>query len=389
MLHLCSPGMEKELTMNTFSRLSRYLKWGSNRGIALVYVALLLIALLAFVGLAVDMGYMYITKTELQNAADSAALAGASTLKYLGPGGADPNDLKQSAGRAQAIAFAALNKATKVSVAIENNDSNVLGADNDITVGHWNDAFKTYSANKTPVNAMQVRARRTEESPGLAVNLFIGRVFGRDKMGVSADAIAALPLRANSFISFCSDTCTGMSSDPQNPTIVNRIYDRNPTTPGVNSFAWTSLLVSISSANAISPMVCNESPNEPVCGKDIWTTQGQVTDLFKDMESVFNDPNHDRENKTFDVSGTKVIEWRIIVPVTQTCNPGNQPKPMRVTHYAFIWVQSVCDTGGGQACRPYRSNPCSNPGRIVVSKIACVACADITKQSGMKTILVK
>jgi len=223
------------------------------------------------------------------------------------------------------------------------------------------------------------------------VSLFIGRVFGQDTMGASADAIAALPLRANAFISLCTESCTGNSTNPSAPTVLDppRVYNTRPPsqTPGSEAFAWTSLLNPVSSASGISPLICTESPNEEVCGKPIYTTQGQVSSLLKDLEAVFNDPNHDRENKEF--SGNKVSAWWVIVPVVLDCNPGNQPEPHTVLQYALIRIISACDTGGGNACRPYRSQPCTNAGNIVIDRIACIDCANISNFPGQKTLLVK
>lgn len=49
-------------------------------GSTLVLVALLMVVLLGFAALVVDVGNLYLTKTQLQNAADAAALAGAQEL---------------------------------------------------------------------------------------------------------------------------------------------------------------------------------------------------------------------------------------------------------------------------------------------------------------------
>lgn len=362
----------------------------NNNGVAIIYVALALIALLAFVGLAIDLGYMYVTKTQLQNAADSAALAGAEKVKYIGPGGGNPNDLVQSTARTEAINFANRNQATKQNVAIANDNTNVLSSSNDITVGHWNGT--TYTPNATPVNAIQVRPRRTDDAPGGPVSLFFNKIFGWDTMGAAADAVAGLPIRANNFIALCTDTCSGVSTDPANPTVLNpaRVYERNPNAPGVTSFAWTSLLNQISSATSISPLICSESPNEDVCNKLIWTTQGQVQSLMKDLESVFNDPTFDRSNKVFSLTNpSKVVAWWTIVPVTQQCNPGNQPTPFLVVKYALVRIVSACDTGGGQPCRPYSTQGCTNAGDIVIDRIACIDCANLSNLSGLKTVLIK
>jgi hypothetical protein len=61
-------------TKVTFSR-------GENAQ-ALVIVALVFFALLAFVGLLTDIGSIYVTYSRLKNAVDSAAVAAANNIKY-------------------------------------------------------------------------------------------------------------------------------------------------------------------------------------------------------------------------------------------------------------------------------------------------------------------
>ena len=53
----------------------------SERGNVLVYTVLSAFFLFMAVGLGVDLSHLYLAKTELQNAADASALAGASALK--------------------------------------------------------------------------------------------------------------------------------------------------------------------------------------------------------------------------------------------------------------------------------------------------------------------
>ena len=132
--------------MKTLSQLIKKVPMSNKRGVAIIYVVLLLVALLAFVGLAIDIGYMYVAKSQLQNAADSAALAGASQAKSVGNGTANPNDLVQSGARTEAISFAAKNSAAQSSVTLSSDNSNTLSDSNDITVGHWNSAFRSYSS---------------------------------------------------------------------------------------------------------------------------------------------------------------------------------------------------------------------------------------------------
>jgi len=52
----------------------------NNKGVTAVVVALLMIVFLGIAALAVDIGYLKVSRSELQRAADAAALAGARML---------------------------------------------------------------------------------------------------------------------------------------------------------------------------------------------------------------------------------------------------------------------------------------------------------------------
>jgi len=56
-----------------------------NRGVVVIFVLLTLIPLLGLIGLLVDVGRYFILSRQLQNAADSAALAGATMLRNCNP----------------------------------------------------------------------------------------------------------------------------------------------------------------------------------------------------------------------------------------------------------------------------------------------------------------
>ena len=67
--------MQKRKSVNTRNRRG-------ERGSVLAASALGMLSFLLAVGLGLDISHMYLAKTELQNAADAAALAGASGLNY-------------------------------------------------------------------------------------------------------------------------------------------------------------------------------------------------------------------------------------------------------------------------------------------------------------------
>ena len=65
--------MNKERAVNLSQRKN-------ERGNVLAYTVISVLFLFLAVGLGADLSHLYLVKNELQNAADSAALAGASAL---------------------------------------------------------------------------------------------------------------------------------------------------------------------------------------------------------------------------------------------------------------------------------------------------------------------
>jgi hypothetical protein len=64
---------------------------GDQRGAVLVHTAIAMLALIAFCALAIDYGALLVSRSQAQNAADAAALAGASSLAWD-----DPDDVPRA-----------------------------------------------------------------------------------------------------------------------------------------------------------------------------------------------------------------------------------------------------------------------------------------------------
>ena len=82
--------------------ISTTLKRNNERGSVLAYTVLSALFLFLAVGLSVDLGHLYLAKTELQNSADAAALAGASalTLPISDPATLQPYRIPEAVNRA-------------------------------------------------------------------------------------------------------------------------------------------------------------------------------------------------------------------------------------------------------------------------------------------------
>lgn len=106
---------------------------GNEKGMVIVYVALLMTVLLGFLGLAVDSAHLFKVGDELQTAADAAALKGAYFL-YSRP--TDPTQrpvLQFSTASAKAGEIITVNGSDTPA----NNSGNQLLRDATVTAGYW------------------------------------------------------------------------------------------------------------------------------------------------------------------------------------------------------------------------------------------------------------
>jgi hypothetical protein len=161
-----------------------------ERGLVIVIFAVCLFLLIGFAALAIDIGYLHTTRSELQNVADAAALAGA---RYLGD---EYSKLTTSEMATHPFTkeevYAVIN-----AVAIQNkaaNNSISIDID-DVEIGLWDVEQSTddiwYPTLMGP-DAVRVIARRDGTANG-PITTFLARIFGIDTMNVTSEkAVAAL-----------------------------------------------------------------------------------------------------------------------------------------------------------------------------------------------------
>ncbi|MGE5612112.1 MAG: TadG family pilus assembly protein [Bacillota bacterium] len=151
----------------------------ARHGFVIIYVALILVVLIAFVALGIDIGRLHLAKTELQAAVDAAARAGAAKIppQYGG-------DTNQNAARAVAIALANANSCQGTPVTPSsilfytwnpNRGVEQLEGPNGLQPLTYPDLLEA--------NAIQVTATRT-------VPLTFASILGRSSANVGATAIA-------------------------------------------------------------------------------------------------------------------------------------------------------------------------------------------------------
>jgi len=141
-----------------------------------------MVGLLAFASLAIDVGMVWAARTQLQGAADGAALAGAR--KIIDSSG----NVDQASTQAASQSIGAQNSAISASsIAIETSD---------IQLGHWDSTARSFDSSvdlsdPSVVNAVEVLARMDAVANG-PVSAVLSRVIGIQSFDIQAIAIAEL-----------------------------------------------------------------------------------------------------------------------------------------------------------------------------------------------------
>jgi len=150
-----------------------------RRGVVLVWVAALLVLFVTLIGVGIDSAYVLVTKQQLSNAADAAALAAVAQVH------GDLNEV-----RAEAYNVALANSAAKAPVELDLNEENDPAGD--IVIGQYDEAARTFTPTLEDPNAVKVVARRSSSAPGGPLPLLFGPAFGADSASVTASSIAAI-----------------------------------------------------------------------------------------------------------------------------------------------------------------------------------------------------
>jgi len=150
-----------------------------NRGQVLVLVALAIIVLLGFCALAIDLGYLWTVRHELQRCADTGALAGASAFKNDGKG-SDKNITKKKA-KDLAELYASKDKVI----------NSVLDPKKVVPPGDRTEVVVKFTDEDPSLGYFQIRVETSREA-----GLIFGRIF-RPTAVVTAYAIAEAATASN------------------------------------------------------------------------------------------------------------------------------------------------------------------------------------------------
>ncbi len=173
----------------------------AERGSVLAVSAFGMLAFLLAVGLCVDISHFYVVQAELQNAADAAALAGASALN------------SQPGGITQATA-----RATTLMNSYEFNQTGITIEDDDVTFAvNFDGPYMNADSASAPGVAGQIRFVQVQVPPK-PVGVFFASLAmgGLDTANITAEAVAGMSVPPNVF---CDWIPLAVIDDPEAPTL--------------------------------------------------------------------------------------------------------------------------------------------------------------------------
>jgi len=258
------------------------------RGQALVTMALALLALLGFAGLAIDVGFLMMARNELQNAADAAALAGAQKFYEATP---TPD---WSGAEALATTAIGYNKSLKTTL-----------VDGSVSSGYWNlngTSAGMQSKTKSPllvsdVPSVRVQITRRTGSNGGPVALFLAPVLGVQSAGLQATATAVssfpskvapgalLPVATTRCLydNYWNSATNSPKLDPATGEPYEFLLTSSYHTGPCEGGQWTSFLLDRNDVPTIRGLIEFGNPDPIGIGDQIWIEPGTKTALYADV----------------------------------------------------------------------------------------------------------
>jgi len=163
-------------------------------GTVLVFTIFLMLAMMAFLAMAVDAGYLTVVKAELRRSADASAVAAAcelaSRVNQVGSGA--PVTVTDTT-RTAAGQFAGLNQVGSVTPTL---------AGNDVTIGRlvypFSPSTPLDTSDPNRFNAVSIQVQRTAAQNG-EVGLFFARALGYNTQPMAESAVAVFLNNFNGF----------------------------------------------------------------------------------------------------------------------------------------------------------------------------------------------
>jgi hypothetical protein len=348
-----------------------------QRGVTFIVVAVALFFLLGFAALAIDFGYSHVVRNQLQNAADSGALAGANDLFD------DEGDINLSANKT-AYDAAKLNKSGGNSVEVNDYATNT----GDVQRGHWTfgdpvacpalggkevkfcpndspnqiDLFDSnidYDTDTRFINAVKVVTHNTQ------IPSFFAKIFGYGNYQRMADAVAVRtaagrfePGEFDLPIAICEFSIKNFGTGSPLTCGMGRMLNSGSKEETHNTGGWTNFsqpdCITANPSNI--PRDCTRGVSPQLVLGDMGTVGGVQDVVFEDIRDCFfsmpkNVDKNGDEYQRIDEYGNPYRPLNVTLPVIK-CegnNVSNCSLLMGGVNINIIWIS---ETGTGQLTAP-------------------------------------
>ncbi|MFM0028810.1 pilus assembly protein TadG-related protein [Paraburkholderia madseniana] len=233
-----------------------------ERGAVSIIVALSLVVLIGFIGLALDLGKLYVTRSELQNGADACALAAARDLT-----GASPLSVSEAAGISAASANSALFQSTSIAMTV---DSNVTYSDSLDDTFESKDSITYALAN---IHYVQCTTRQSDIANWFIQALNVIPGINIANAAVSASAVATTGA-AQTTCAIPVFVCTPPTASPPSTSYAigqwlgSKISSTSGGTYGGGNFGWANLSGGTGASQLKGQLTgagqCSLTPNQPI-----------------------------------------------------------------------------------------------------------------------------
>ncbi|MDH3503297.1 MAG: pilus assembly protein TadG-related protein [Nitrospirota bacterium] len=335
----------------------------NQQGVAGVTVAILSGVIVMMAAFAIDVGHALVTRNQLQNAADAAALSAGRQLglTYLAlPPGDQQNMSRNLTSQEQSQVITSGENASYANSASD--AANITIAGGEVELGTWNLNAKTFTPTVTRPNAIRVTARRDGAANG-PISTFFAGIVGVNSMNVSATAVAALGTAGGPTPPGALNAPFGISEDWFNGVAQcgDAISFSPANDPAKGCAAWHQFEESTGAGN--TPQYCqgggsgggggtggnakmldniiecieagnyNPPPVTPYQTQYNFTG-GEVASAFPELQSLFNSA------KEYN-SQTNRDEWQVQIPVYQANGCSNTTGSVTIVGYANAAVWEV------------------------------------------------
>ncbi|HYB97574.1 MAG TPA: pilus assembly protein TadG-related protein [Candidatus Limnocylindrales bacterium] len=299
-----------------------------------IFAAVVAIGFIGVTALGIDVGYGLLTKAQLQNVADSAALAGNHQLArlYDALGNRDTSTYTLTESDKASIirsiqTYALRNEAGGKAI-------NVLPGD--VLFGRWNRSTGEITPTDTGVNVIRVVARRDGSANGVLSTL-MSSTIGVHSFDVRADASAVLtPVDKvpPGGVGLPVGIAKAWFNHPGSPCGGNSAIRLYPTGTLIGCAGWHTYTDAPASASKLHSIIDGiragtfKSPG--VKAGDSWIFQGGVdASVFPDLRDLWRQ-NRDSNN-----------EWKVLLPVYDNASCENVSGWTKIVGFATAVITNV------------------------------------------------